>query len=404
MKIGFLGNANNYPFMLARAIKSLGHDVVFVVDSITPLNRPENRYQEIALPYPSWVVDCSPLDLWQYPNEPPETEKVIQILKECDALVLNEFGLALWDRIHKPAFALLTGTDLEILADQQYSDFCYPGRESVLVFLKKLFAPKPTRSNREHLESLIEKQRCAIRNAAGVNYFAEGMLINGDRLLAELGVFGERRTFFMMGDVERYDYSQYPDNQTLRLFNVSRIQWKKPRQHFICELDYKGTDVLIRGLGMFVRENNTPINIVLVKKGIDLEETYKLIAEERLSEKITWLETLDQISLYDEYKKADVVSDHFGKGSIGMGALDAMATGRPVIANCSPEIFGEALGESSPICHAAAPEEIRDQLVRLAADRELRLRIGKLSRQYVEKYFTPEHAARIVLKKLEHAC
>src|SRR4030042_1524614 len=120
MKIGFLGNANNYPVMLARAIKSLGHDVVFVVDSVSPLNRPENRYQEITLPYPSWVVDCSPLDLWQYPDESPITEKVIQILKDCDSLVLNEFGLSLWDRVNRPAFALLTGTDLEVLADPQY--------------------------------------------------------------------------------------------------------------------------------------------------------------------------------------------------------------------------------------------------------------------------------------------
>ena len=106
---------------------------------------------------------------------------------------------------------------------------------------------------------------------------------------------------------------------------------------------------------------------------------------------------------FPEYKNADIVSEHFGKGSIGMGAMDAMAVGRPVIANGSPEIFTRALGETPPICHATTAEEVRCQLVRLAADRDWREAIGKQSRSYVEKYCTPEHAARMVLGKLENA-
>ena len=55
MKIGFLGNANNYPFMLARALKRAGHDVRFVVDrknlldrpDIKPLTQPEQRVQRM---------------------------------------------------------------------------------------------------------------------------------------------------------------------------------------------------------------------------------------------------------------------------------------------------------------------------------------------------------------------
>ena len=128
-----------------------------------------------------------------------------------------------------------------------------------------------------------------------------------------------------------------------------------------------------------------------------------MIEAEGLAANVTWLEELDQITLYEEYKNADIVSEHFGKGSIGMGALDAMAVGRPVIANSSPEIFARALGEPPPICHATTAEEVRGQLVRLAVDRNLREAIGKQSRSYVEKYCTPERAARIVLEKLEHA-
>jgi len=406
VKIGFLGNANNYPFMLARAIKRFGHEIVFVVDSESRLNRPEGRYKEITLLYPSWIVDCSPLDLWQYPPNFSQTEKVVRILQECDALVLNEFGISLWGRLQKPAFALLTGTDLEVLADPQYADFSVGDMGEFMSPLKKLWRWKQGRNKRKlraHLLHLIGEQRNAIRHAVGVNYFPQGMLPNADRLLAGLGVDDDRRVFFIQSDIERYKYAPYPNNRPLRLFNVARIQWRKPDSDFICELDYKGTDVLIRGLGMFVRENKIPIEIRLVKKGVDLEFTRQLIEAEGLAANVTWLEELDQITLYEEYKNADIVSEHFGKGSIGMGALDAMAVGRPVIANSSPEIFARALGEPPPICHATTAEEVRGQLVRLAVDRNLREAIGKQSRSYVEKYCTPERAARIVLEKLEHA-
>lgn len=52
MKIGFIGNANNYPFMIARAMRKMGHEVLFIVDrdKSEPLNRPENRYDDIGPP------------------------------------------------------------------------------------------------------------------------------------------------------------------------------------------------------------------------------------------------------------------------------------------------------------------------------------------------------------------
>lgn len=406
MKIGFLGNANNFPFMLARAIRSLGHEVVFIVDSKSRLNRPENRYQDISQPYPSWIVDCSPVDLWQSPPDVERIEKVVRILQGCDALVLNEFGPSLWGRVQKPAFALLTGTDLEILADRQYADFSVRDVGVFLSVLRKLWHWRQISSRRklrEHLLRLIGEQRNGIRRAIGVNYFPQGMLPNADRLLTEIGVHRDQRVFFLVADIERYQYSAYPENKKLRLFNVARITWRKPRNNFICELDYKGTDVLIRGLGMFVREYGIPIEIRLVQKGIDLELARQLIEEEGLASSVVWLEEMDQSKLYEEYKNADIVTEHFGQGSVGMGALDALSVGRPVIANGSPEVFRQALGEAPPICHATTAEEIRDQLLVLASSRDLRERIGKDSRLYIEKYWTLERAANIIIEKLKNS-
>lgn len=399
MKIGFFGNANNYPFTLARTIRKMGHDVRFVVDAKEPLNRPENRYKEISTPYPDWIIDCSPLDGWRYPPSTEMVDKAVRLLSECDALVLNEFGLMLWDKIRKPTFALLTGTDLQVLADYRYADLVIGAFNSPLKLIKRCMRLKKWMYYRQ----LVRLQRLGIRNAVGFTFFTQGMVEGGDRLLEGIGVDQSRRIFFLQADIETYDYALYPQNKILRLFNIARIQWIKPNHSFISELDYKGTDLLIKGLGQFLWKTKLPVDIRLVKKGVHLDETVRLIEQEGISDKITWLEHMNQIKLIEEYQNADIVFDQFGNGSIGMGALDAMATGRPVIANGKPHIFNREFGESLPICQAATPDEICDQLTRLAQDRSLREKIGFDSRKYVEKYFSPERAAGLLLEKLEAA-
>ena len=61
MRIGFIGNQNNYPFMLARGLRRLGHDVRVVIDRPEPLDRPESRYADITRPYPDWIVETPPI-------------------------------------------------------------------------------------------------------------------------------------------------------------------------------------------------------------------------------------------------------------------------------------------------------------------------------------------------------
>lgn len=406
MKIGFLGNANNGSFMVARQIRKLGHEVVFIVDSNSALNRPEGRYREVTLPYPDWIVDCSPMDIWGVDRSSMRIDRAIKLLRGCDAVVLNEFALALGGRIGRPLFALLTGTDIEVLADLRYPAFAsgYVSGPFTDLFLhpRTWVARQRRRVFKHRLVRLVRAQRDAIRDASGFHYFPKGMLPNAERLFSEIGVDDSRRVFSLPAEIERYAYAPYPNNTKLRLFNVSRLQWRARSNAFGSELDNKGSDVLIRGLGLLVREDLIPIEVRLVRKGVDLEATQQLIDQEGISACVTWLDPMDQNALYDEYMNADIVSDHFGRGSIGMGAIDAMAVGRPVLANGSPAIFAAALGKAPPICHATTPEEVRDQLFRLSIDRGLRESIGKQSREYVEEYCDPMLVARSILSKLEH--
>ena len=48
MRIGFVGNTNNYPFILAITFRRMGHEVEFIVDRKERLNRPCRALRSVA--------------------------------------------------------------------------------------------------------------------------------------------------------------------------------------------------------------------------------------------------------------------------------------------------------------------------------------------------------------------
>lgn len=394
MKIGFFGNANNSPFMIARALRRLGHEVLFIVDRSPVqkweiLNRPENAYIDIILPYPNWIIDASPMDLWEYP-EPSGREQVVQWLKQCDLVMLNEFGLSLGPDIGRPTVALLTGTDLEVLANYSYAFHLTPNE------------PREERSvQRLHYLKLVDAQREGIRSSTAILYPAKGFIPQGDVLLHEIGVRDDQRIYFHVTDLEKIDYCPPPHNSPLRVLCMARLTWKKPEDStLVTEFDYKGSDIMIRGIGMFWRATGIPLDICLIRKGQHISETMELIEAEGLSSQVTWLDEMSNIEVLEENRRADIIFEQLANGIFGMGCVDAMAIGRPVIANGRPEIITRELGCPMPICQATTSEEVSEHLKALSADPAIRVRIGQDSRHFVEKYFSPEGGSKKILERV----
>lgn len=67
---------------------------------------------------------------------------------------------------------------------------------------------------------------------------------------------------------------------------------------------------------------------------------------------VTWISVMTQYAIRDGFARADVVFDQFGTSIVGMAGLNAMATGRPLVADGRPETFGPVTGERSPISQA----------------------------------------------------
>ena len=394
MRIGFYGNPGNYPMMLARALRRLGHEVLFTLSSEAALDRPENRYPDLGPPYPGWIRDFSPMWKTYFPTA--WRRACVRLLRACDVVVLSHIGPSLAAQIGRPAVALLTGSDVLHFANP----------ESVGAMLQEtqrqpdwLAIPRKPATFAE----LVRNQREGIAGALLVTHFARGLVPEGDRILDALGVEDARRMSLLMTETDRIEFAAPPQNATVRTFCAARLNWKRPLPAGLAELDYKGSDVMIRGLGLFAREHAHRLEVRLVKKGLHVAETMELVRDQGLADQVTWLEEMSQKDVLREFREADILFDQLDRSVVAMAGLDGMATGRPVIANGRPEFTEAAIEGESPICQARTPQEVAEQLRRLVFDAEERARVGRASRHHVDRHLSADRAARRLLERLNAA-
>src|SRR5439155_25620715 len=134
----------------------------------------------------------------------------LALLRTCDGVILNMLGPALLPSLDRPAIALLTGSDLEFLANATTEL-----KWSQHPFLRAVLA------------RVISHQREGIRRAKAVSFFWRGISPPGDRILDRLGISDERRFFVPMSDLDLIHPSPLPSNSLPRMFCVAKMYWNK---------------------------------------------------------------------------------------------------------------------------------------------------------------------------------
>jgi len=430
--------------MLARQFRKEGYEVVFVLLEAEKLHRPEHRYHEVSVPYPSWIIDLGDTNL-SLANDELSAQKEALIQKafaDCDLLFFNGYAIRLAERFGKKHICLLTGSDLISLCDYSYADGVFRGKigdlskrgldpASAAVGLSQgalfkmgyglhrllklkprdasaWFSPGGLVKNVFHLLNYkivlyhkIRRQREAVKAAAGFVFVPKGLVPDGDAMLAGIGVNEANRIPGLMIDADLSLYHEPQNIPAFRVFNVARFNWvKKASEVGFSQLDYKGNDVMIRGIGLFHRRHALPLDIVFVRKGKDLDETMALVEEEGIAHLVTWKEVLSQKEVLDEYVKADVVFDQLADSIVSMGGIEAMAVGRPVIAGARAEILDPILGEPTAVCDSKTPEDVCHWLEKLVLNQEFKKEKGVASRNFVMKHFSGHAVVERIEKHL----
>lgn len=394
ISIAMFGNTNNYPLLLAQGLRLLGHNVRLVLNRKELLHRPEARYPEWAAAYPDWIVDCSNLSDEDIAFETPAIDQVVHHLTHnVDLVILNDVGPALASYLRLPHAVVLTGSDLAY-----YANF------DSLEMRTKIWDPEFKRSlqGRRYLRrmaDLVARQRDGILGAEVVCYGQRGLVPSGDKILDGIGVRDERRLMLHFSNTIDLKVQPLAENNKLIILCGSRVVYRPDHNLALSAMDFKGTDVLLKGFALYCRRGGKG-ELRLPRKGQDLHAAIALISQLAIEERVRWLDEMPLSSFYKEMTAADLVCDQFGSSYPGMVTTDAYALGRPVMAKLRPEIFSQRFPESLPGFNAETPEQIADHLMTMEKDRNVLADMGCKSRAYADAYLSPESMAKQLLDKL----
>jgi glycosyltransferase involved in cell wall biosynthesis len=157
----------------------------------------------------------------------------------------------------------------------------------------------------------------------------------------------------------------------------------------------KALDRLIQAFAEFVRSQRPKAVLFLFDWGQEVERSRVLVRELGIERNVRWSPPLPKVRLIDAYRAADIVLDQFLIGTFGAVAPEAMACGRPVVMAFDAEVNRWSFPEPPPIVDARTPEQIYNELRRLAGDADEREKLGVLGRRWVERH----HGWRLVVER-----
>jgi glycosyltransferase involved in cell wall biosynthesis len=190
-----------------------------------------------------------------------------------------------------------------------------------------------------------------------------------------------------------------PRNDVLRIWAPTRVNWRLPMPEGFSSQDHKGTDVLLRGFAAFIAAGGHA-QLRLVAKGLHVEDARALTRTLGIEPHVAWLPEMSHAAVHDEMRQADIVADQFGQSLPGLVMSDALAIGRPVVANFRPDLLGDAFPEPVPGAHADTPASLCARLQQLAESPDLRADLAERGRAFAERYLSPQANAAHCLRRL----
>jgi glycosyltransferase involved in cell wall biosynthesis len=208
------------------------------------------------------------------------------------------------------------------------------------------------------------------------------------QLLALVGERGRPRIEVVRMGVDLERFQPRPDSGRsggdVRVLCVARL------------VRHKGHAVLLRALAL-LRDEGLPLAAVLVGTGPERPALEELRAELELAEQVELSGAAGQDELPGLYAEADICCLPTLAETVGVVSMEAMASGRAVVSSDLmgvPELIED--GVDGLLVTPGREGELARALRTLAADPELRRRLGEAGRQKVEREFDSRaQAARL---------
>jgi acetyltransferase-like isoleucine patch superfamily enzyme/glycosyltransferase involved in cell wall biosynthesis len=415
LRIGFFDNLANQAFISARVLRRLGYEADVVLQ--------ENFIDRFVLAQPLWEdAEFEGVNAWE-PLVPPVGWAPPSFVRSVryDVNLERKFArrLSAVDKVidlYKASFGTTLPRDLALLLAQNMGhwDYIKAMHDYDVVVLSmgatKLapFCQRPTvicplggdlyiRAFEEDVDGLLF--RAGFRGAKQIA-IAE---TDYDEYLDRLGVAADRTFMPLLVDTDIYHDNPEPDLRrkwqeqvggSVFLFGTCRQSW-----------EWKGTDRLIEGFAAFRRAHPEASDwrLILQAWGDDLDRSRALVQSFGLDQSTIWMSMCSKGLLRQRQRAADIACDQFVMEGYGASVLEAMAAGKPVIISPVPEASKHRFRtEPPPFVGARTAHEIAAALARLL-DPDVRRKIGKASRAWVENEHGYRALAPSYVEMLERA-
>lgn len=390
----FLGGMNAMPMMYALELREQGVEVLYFVDvpESDTLSRPENHFDSISYPYPSWIIEFilkSQILVALFPKFFSRKIKstVFNIAGvEAQCYITNGFFTCLTPYISSDAtkvIALSHGSDFHAWADTEKSSELSEDYSS-----KSIFKYLPRFISINFIQKIVERQYLGFSKSNKVVYFPRGFHDRGDEVIGKLEGAGV--------DVSaRYDVSEIPiegisrdykeRGDKLVIFSGVRFLYDSLGEG--AASINKGNDIIIEGLAKYYFTNPN-IEIHFVEKGPDVEKAKQMCLELGLNEVITWHKEMKFQNLLDLYERSDICFDQCGSHWIGAIGGYALYLGRPLIANEEVTTKSGFWPKENPICTAKTAVEVFERMLELESP-AYHKKISRESIVFARDYFSP---------------
>lgn len=402
IRIGLFDNLANQAYVTARALRRLGFEVDVIVQ--------DNFIDRYALANPAWEeCEFEALDPWQPLNPPSgwQREPFVRSVAYDENLQTRFAGrisaIEEVNSLYQQAFGSKLPRDLALLLAQHMGQWNYIKAMydydivvlSMAAIMLGPFSPKPTvvcPLGGDLYICPFEENVSGLLFRAGYMGASHVIVCETDygAYLDRLGITADRTFLPLLVDTDVYHDRPEPGLRhewqravggDVFLFGTCRQSWQ-----------WKGTNRLIEGFALFRQQNPQAENwrLVLQAWGDDLERSRDLVRTLGLSDVTVWQSMCSKPLLRQRQRAADVTCDQFVMEGYGSSVLESMAAGKPMIISPVPEGAKHHFRtEAPPFVGARTAMEIATAIGTLT-DPEERKRVGRLSREWVER----EHGYR----------
>jgi glycosyltransferase involved in cell wall biosynthesis len=224
------------------------------------------------------------------------------------------------------------------------------------------------------------------------------LLLNADMVEIRDDVLPEAEFFPFVVDEQKYAPREVPvrpqeQEGKLLCYMMSNLDFGKT-DGGAGRRGVKANDRFLLALDDF-RKIDRKIHAIVTYRGPDKDEARKLVQELGLQDYVSFVPPVTELGRVELIATADVVLDQFTAGSFGLGAVQIMSMGKPLITYFNDDYVAGTYGTAPPILNASTREEILLALL-AARDPGLRATTGASARRWVLE----NHASAVVIPRL----